>query len=119
MHIPTLIEKKRDGQELSADEIEFLISAYTDGEIPDYQMSAWAMAVFFRGMTIGETEELTGAMMRSGWVLKHPEGSPPKVDKHSTGGVGDKVSLVLAPLLACELSELDGGAGSASPPRLH
>lgn len=102
MHVPTLIEKKRDGHELNAAEIEFLISVYTDGEIPDYQMSAWAMAVFFRGMTTQETYELTGAMMRSGWVLKYPEGSPPKVDKHSTGGVGDKVSLVLAPLLACD-----------------
>jgi pyrimidine-nucleoside phosphorylase len=102
MHVPTLIEKKRDGQELNADEIEFLISAFTDGEIPDYQMSAWAMAVFFRGMTAQETHELTGAMMRSGWVLKYPKGSPPKVDKHSTGGIGDKVSLVLAPLLACD-----------------
>ncbi len=102
MHIPSLIEKKRDGRELDADEIEFLISAYTDGKIPDYQMSAWAMAVFFQGMTARETQELTGAMMRSGWVLKYPDGSPPKVDKHSTGGVGDKVSLVLAPLLACD-----------------
>jgi pyrimidine-nucleoside phosphorylase len=102
MHVPSLIEKKRDGHELSADEIEFLISSYTDDEIPDYQMSAWAMAVFFRGMTARETQELTGAMMRSGWVLQYPDGSPPKVDKHSTGGVGDKISLVLAPLLACD-----------------
>ena len=102
MHIPSLIEKKRDGRELSTEEIEFLISAYADGEIPDYQMSAWAMAVFFRGMTARETQELTGAMMRSGWVLQYPKDSPPKIDKHSTGGVGDKVSLVLAPLLACD-----------------
>ena len=102
MHIPSLIEKKRDGHALNADEIEFLISAYTDGKIPDYQMSAWAMAVFFRGMTACETQELTGAMMRSGWVLNYPEGSPPRVDKHSTGGVGDKISLALAPLLACD-----------------
>ena len=65
-------------------------------------MSAWAMAVFFRGMTARETQQLTGAMMQSGRVLKYPAGSPPKVDKHSTGGVGDKVSLVLAPLLACD-----------------
>ena len=102
MHIPTLIEKKRDGHELSADEIEFLISAYTDDEIPDYQMSAWAMAVFFRGMTAAETHHLTKAMMESGRVLEYPDGTPPKVDKHSTGGVGDKISLVLAPLLACD-----------------
>ena len=102
MHVPTLIEKKRDGGELSAEEIEFLIEGFTLGEIPDYQMSAWAMAVFFREMTPAETHCLTEAMMNSGRVLKYPKNSPPKIDKHSTGGVGDKVSLVLAPLLACD-----------------
>ena len=102
MHVPSLIEKKRDGGELSGDEIEFLIAEFTEGQIPDYQMSAWAMAVFFRGMTAAETKNLTDAMMRSGRVLKYPKDSPPKIDKHSTGGVGDKVSLVLAPLLACD-----------------
>src|SRR5438270_2669080 len=102
MHVPTLIEKKREGQELTAEEIEFLISGFTSGEIPDYQMSAWAMAVFFSGMTARETQHLTTAMMESGSVLKYPAGSPPKVDKHSTGGIGDKTSLVLAPLLACD-----------------
>src|SRR3954454_591038 len=102
MHIPTLIEKKREGGELSADEINFLVTGFTAGEIPEYQMSAWAMAVFFRGMTAGETRHLTTAMMESGSVLEYPPGSPPKIDKHSTGGVGDKVSLVLAPLLACD-----------------
>lgn len=102
MHIPSLIEKKRDGHELSSDEIESLISDFTSGEIPEYQMSAWAMAVFFRGMTPAETQYLTEAMMNSGRVLKYPKNSPPKIDKHSTGGVGDKVSLVLAPLLACD-----------------
>jgi pyrimidine-nucleoside phosphorylase len=102
MHVPSLLEKKRDGAELSEAEIGFLITAFTRGEIPDYQMSAWAMAVFFRGMTAPETRHLTTAMMRSGRVLEYPAGSPPKVDKHSTGGVGDKVSLVLAPLLACD-----------------
>jgi pyrimidine-nucleoside phosphorylase len=102
MHVPSLIEKKRDGGELSADEIEFLIAEFTDDRIPDYQMSAWAMAVFFRGMTAAETRHLTDAMMGSGRVLKYPKDSPPKIDKHSTGGVGDKVSLVLAPLLACD-----------------
>ena len=65
-------------------------------------MSAWAMAVFFRGMTPAETKHLTDAMMKSGRVLKYPKDSPPKIDKHSTGGVGDKVSLVLAPFLACD-----------------
>ena len=102
IHVPSLIEKKRDGHELSANEIEFLIEAFTHDQIPDYQMSAWAMAVFFRGMTSVETQHLTEAMMNSGRVFKYPKGSPPKIDKHSTGGVGDKVSLVLAPLLACD-----------------
>jgi pyrimidine-nucleoside phosphorylase len=102
MHVPALIEKKRDSQELSADEIKSLIEDFTLGEIPDYQMSAWAMAVFFRGMTPAETRHLTEAMMESGRVLRYPKNSPPKIDKHSTGGVGDKVSLVLAPLLACD-----------------
>ena len=102
MHVPSLIEKKRDGGELSADEIKSLIDDFTLGNIPDYQMSAWAMAVFFEGMTPAETQHLTEAMMNSGRVFKYPKNSPPKIDKHSTGGVGDKVSLVLAPLLACD-----------------
>ncbi len=102
MHIPTLIERKREGAELGPNEIAALIDGFTRGEIPDYQMSAWAMAVFFRGMTPNETESLTRAMMESGRTLRYPENSPPKIDKHSTGGIGDKVSLVLAPLLACD-----------------
>src|SRR3954452_17079015 len=102
MHVPTLIEKKREGQELTKDEIEFLITGFTSGAIADYQMSAWAMAVFFKGMTAQETQHLTTAMMESGSVLKYPAGTPPKIDKHSTGGIGDKTSLILAPLLACD-----------------
>jgi pyrimidine-nucleoside phosphorylase len=102
MHVPTLIEKKREGQELTREEIEFLIEGFTSGEVADYQMSAWAMAVFFKGMTAVETQHLTTAMMESGNVLEYPEGSPAKIDKHSTGGIGDKTSLVLAPLLACD-----------------
>ena len=102
MHIPTFIEKKRDGQELSSEEIAEFIRGYTAGEVPDYQAAAWAMAVYFKGMSAAETGALTLAMMHSGNVLKHPAGSPPKVDKHSTGGIGDKVSLILAPLLACD-----------------
>jgi pyrimidine-nucleoside phosphorylase len=102
LHPPTFIEKKREGAELSAAEIEEFIRGYTSGEIPDYQASAWAMAVFFRGMTAAETGALTRAMMQSGKVLAYPAGSPPKVDKHSTGGIGDKTSLILAPLLACD-----------------
>ena len=102
MHVPSLIEKKRDGKELTKEEIEFLIQGFTSGQIADYQMSAWAMAVFFEGMTAVETQHLTTAMMESGSVLEYPKTSPPKVDKHSTGGIGDKTSLVLAPLLACD-----------------
>src|SRR3984893_1645528 len=102
MHVPPLIEKKRDGQALTTKEIQTLVEDFTLGDIPDYQMSALAMAVFFRGMTPAETHHLTEAMMHSGRVLKYPEGSPPKIDKQSTGGVGDKVSLVLARLLACD-----------------
>src|SRR6266513_4611814 len=102
MHVPTLIEKKRDGGELSAEEIDFLIGEFTNDRIPDYQMSTLAMAVFFRGMTAAEARCLTDVMKNSGRVLKYPKDSPPKIDKHSTGGVGDKVSLVLAPLLACD-----------------
>jgi pyrimidine-nucleoside phosphorylase len=102
MHVPSLIEKKRDGQELTADEISDLISGFTTGSVPDHQMSAWAMAVFFQGMTAAETQHLTTAIMESGSVLKYPANSPPKVDKHSTGGIGDKTSLILAPLLACD-----------------
>ncbi|MGA1123335.1 MAG: thymidine phosphorylase [Chthoniobacterales bacterium] len=102
MHIPSLIEKKRDGGALTADEIRALIDGYVRGDVPDYQMAAMAMAVFFRGMEDAETAALTMEMRDSGDVFHWPEATPPKVDKHSTGGVGDKVSLVLAPLLACE-----------------
>lgn len=102
MHVPTIIEKKRDGGELSAEEISAVIDSFTSGDLPDYQMSALAMAIYFQGMSAEETSQLTAAMLESGEVFEYPEGSPPKVDKHSTGGVGDKVSLVLAPLLACD-----------------
>jgi pyrimidine-nucleoside phosphorylase len=102
MHIPSLIEKKRDGRALTAGEIRALIAGYVRGDVPDYQMAALAMAVFFRGMDDTETTALTMEMRDSGDVFAWPAGTPPKVDKHSTGGVGDKVSLILAPLLACE-----------------
>jgi pyrimidine-nucleoside phosphorylase len=95
-----VIRRKRDGQELSRAEIEYLVQAYTSGEIPDYQVSAWLMAVILRGLTRAETSVLTDAMLRSGDVLDLSEFSAKKVDKHSTGGVGDKTSLVLAPLVA-------------------
>jgi pyrimidine-nucleoside phosphorylase len=100
MHAPTLIARKREGQALSTEEIGWLVDGFVRGDVADYQMSAFAMAVFFKGMSAVETAALTLAMMRSGDVFEHPPG-PVVVDKHSTGGIGDKVSLILAPLVAC------------------
>ena len=95
-----VIRKKRDGGELSRPEIEALINGYTRGEIPDYQASAWLMATLLKGMTRGEAAALTDVMLHSGEVLDFSDLRSHKVDKHSTGGVGDKTSLVLAPLVA-------------------
>jgi len=95
-----IITRKRDGQELSADELQFLISQYVSGNIPDYQISAFLMAVYFNGMTPVETATFTRLMRDSGTVLNHSAVDGFKSDKHSTGGVGDKVSLILAPLVA-------------------
>ncbi len=100
MHVTDLIRRKRDGGELQRSEIEFLIDGYTRDAIPDYQMSAWLMVVLLRGMTRAELAALTEAMLNSGQVLNLAELPSPKVDKHSTGGVGDKTSLVLAPVVA-------------------
>lgn len=95
-----LIEKKRDGGELTRDEIAFLIRGYTRDEIPDYQMAAWLMAGFLRGISEAETQALVEEMLYSGDVLTHDQIAEPKVDKHSTGGVGDKTSLAIAPIAA-------------------
>src|SRR5687768_10542225 len=97
-----IIKRKRDGAALSAAEVKHLVDGFVSGDVADYQMAAFAMAVFFKGMTRDEVTALTDAMLRSGDVvdLSHVPGV--KVDKHSTGGVGDKISLPLAPaVMAC------------------
>ena len=96
-----IIEKKRDGHILTDEEIRFFINGFTAGTIPDYQMAAMAMAIYLKGMTPEETAVLTDAMMRSGAMVDTSAITKPKVDKHSTGGIGDKVSIILAPLAAC------------------
>ena len=100
MRAVDIIRKKRDAAELSRQEIEFLIDGVTHDRIPDYQLAAWLMAVVWRGMTRAELAALTESMLHSGVVLDFSDLPAPKVDKHSTGGVGDKTSLVIAPVVA-------------------
>src|ERR1700723_4722520 len=100
MRTVDLIHRKRDGEELAPEEIEFLIEGYTNGEIPEYQMAAFLMAVFFSGMADREVSRLTECMLRSGDTVDLSSVPGVKVDKHSTGGVGDKTTLILAPLAA-------------------
>src|SRR5258707_5590412 len=100
MLVTDLIRRKRDGAELQRNEIEFLVNGYTRDQIPDYQMSAWLMAVLLRGMTRAELAALTETMLNSGQVLDFSELPAAKTDKHSTGGVGHKTSLIIAPIVA-------------------
>src|SRR3954447_20521769 len=100
MRTVDLILRKRGGDELSVEEIQYLVNGYTTGEIPDYQMSAFLMATFFSGMTDRELSALTECMMSSGEMVRLNDIPGVKVDKHSTGGVGDKTSLICAPIAA-------------------
>lgn len=100
MNVAQIIADKRDGKSLEDKQIEFVVKGYASNEIPDYQMAAFAMSVYFQGMSEEETTTFTRCMLESGDQMKWPA-NPPAVDKHSTGGIGDKVSIPLAPLLAC------------------
>src|SRR5690349_155939 len=100
MRIVDLIRSKRDGHELTREELQYIVRGYTEAQFPDYQMAAWLMAVLLRGMSGQEIATLTEAMLHSGVTLDWSDLPGKKVDKHSTGGVGDKTSLILAPIVA-------------------
>ena len=111
MRMYDIIEKKRDGGKLSKEEIEFWINGYVNGEIPDYQVSSLLMAIFFRGLDDEELTNLTLVMAHSGEMIDLSEISGNKVDKHSTGGVGDKTSLIVIPIVSacgCKVAKMSG-----------
>jgi len=100
MNIVELIKKKRDGKDFNADEVKFLINQYTEGKVPDYQFSALLMAIYLRGLNTVETSALTNSMLHSGKIINLSAIKGSKIDKHSTGGIGDKTSLIIAPIVA-------------------